>query len=389
MLKIALIEPYDHGEVLYALCELLLDQQNVALFIFSQQYIQGHAPESISGAARITWFAFKPEERVAFFQEHRSHLNDCGLILWITAAPPCGWMLELNLRPPLALILHNLNNWFAVLENLRIATDTPVAFLKDIARLFRWRLFHRHQQRLLLQQVAAVGFGGRRILAEAKAKGHLPASGNALWIPFAYQKHRPATEPPVSGAVKIVIPGAVTDNGRDYHAVARALALALPRFRQPVHLVLLGKAGAAKGLPELRQLESERFGLTTFPEWVAQKTYAAHLLDADFLILPFKVWHKVGFVREYWGKSGFSGAVSDMVYYGLPALCSPFHPLDAELETWVERYSGHEELAALLVEWVNEQRFLEVKRTIRGYEGELRRERASGLLMGQLMSLLK
>ncbi|MCB9352633.1 MAG: hypothetical protein H6573_34885 [Lewinellaceae bacterium] len=389
MPKIALVEPYDHSEVLYVLCELLLGQQAVKLCVFSQHYIKAHAPSSLSLSPEIDWFTFKPEGRIAFFQQHQTHLNNCHLILWITAVVPYGWMLELGLAPPVVLILHNRNNWFAQIKNLAIATNTSVAFFKDITRLLRWLLFQRRQQHLLLQKVAAVGYGSRGILEEANREMHLPASGKAFWIPFTYLKHRPAGEPSASETIKIVIPGTVTGNGRDYYSVARAFALALPHFHQPVNLVLLGKGAMAKGLPELQQLESERFRLTAFPHWVAQEEYAAQMRDADFLILPFRAWHKVGFVKEYWGRSGFSGAVSDMVYYGLPAISSTFHPLEPELEQWVERYAGYEELAALLVEWVNERKFLEAKKNIEAYVGDLQMKRASGLLIAQLMDLLK
>jgi len=388
MPKIALVEPCGHSEVLYVLCELLLGRQDMELCVFTQQYIQDHAPDTVR-EADIYWHTFEAEERAAFFRQQKGSLNGCDLIIWITAVPPYGWILELGLEPPLVLIIHNRNNWFASFKNLALGTDTPAAFFKDIARLLRWLLFHRIQQRRLLRKVAAVGYGSRSILAEAEREGCLPASGKAFWIPFAYMKHFSVREPLATEAIKIIIPGTVTDNGRDYHAVAKAVALALPHFHQPVNLVLLGKAGMAKGLPELQQMESEQFQLTTFSHWVAQEEYAARMLDADFLILPFQPWHKVGFVKEYWGISGSSGAVSDMVYYGLPAISSSFHPLEPELERWVERYSGHENLAALLASWVNDRQFLEVKNVIGRYGEEFQREKTGGFLARQLLGIAR
>lgn len=389
MRRIALIEPYDHSEVLYSLCELLLIQPEAKLYIFTQQYIRDHAPEPISNAVAATWFTFKPEERTAFFQGQKSKLNDCDLILWITAVAPCRWILELDLQSPFVLILHNRNNWFAPLNNWCFATDSPAAFIKDKARLFRWLLFQQLQQQRLLQKVTAVGYGSRLILEEALMKGHLPPSGKAFWTPFSYLKHRPSIEAPDTKTVKIAIPGVVTNNGRDYDIVAQAFDLAMPHLHRPVQLLLLGKMKAIKGLRKLQQLENERFQLITFPHWIAQEEYAAFLRGADFLILPFFSWHKVGFVKEYWGRSGISGAVSDMVYYGLSALCSVFHPLDAELENWVERYTDRQELATLLLAWVNERKYLEVKKNIKAYEGNLQKERASARLMEELTKLMK
>ena len=389
MPKIALVEPYDHSEVLYTLCELLLGHQAIKLCIFSQQYILDHAPTSISISPDTSWFTFEAKKRATFFKQNLSRLNDCDLIIWITAVAPYEWIFDVKLKPPLLLIVHNRNNWFAPLRHLSVDTDSSAGFFKDIVRLLRWLLVQRRRQQLLLQKVAAVGYGDRTILADALINGHCPTSGKAIWIPFTYLKHRPDRERPASEVIKIIIPGVVTDNGRDYYSVAMAMAMALPQIQRPVHLVLLGKAKSAKGLIELRQLENERFRLTIFSHWISQKDYGAYLRDADFLILPFRTWHKVGFVKEYWGRSGISGAVSDMVYYGLPALCSIFHSLNAELENWVKRYAGYEELAALLVEWVNERRFLEVKRTIQSYEGALQCDKAGSLLVEQLMNLVE
>lgn len=387
--KIALVEPHDHSEVLYVLCELLLGRQDIELCVFTQQYIHHHAPPLIREAVGIHWFTFAEVNRVAFFQQQEVNLNDCDLIIWITVAPPYNWILKLDLVSPVILIIHNRNNWFGILENLSISTHISIAFFKDIARLSCWLLYRRQQQRMLLKKVAAVGYGSINMVREAVKKGHLPASGRALWIPFAYLKHRPSIGDSPPDAIKIVIPGTVTDNGRDYYSVATALALSLPRMRRPVNLILLGKVSPVKGLRELQQLESDRFQLTTFSKWVEQEEYAAYMRKADFLILPFLSWHKVGFVKEEWGLTGVSGAVSDMIYYGLPALCSTFHQLEPELEYWMERYSSLKEFSDLLVSWVNNQQFQKLKMAIENYSGKFQLEKAGSLLTEQLKDLVK
>lgn len=389
MPRIALVEPYDHGEVLYVLCELLLEQQDMDLWVFTQRYIYDHAPNSIKNAVEINWRDFEPGKRLDFFQQQQKSLNDCDLVIWITAFAPYNWLLKLGLKSPLILIIHNRNNWFPSLVNFGIHIAKPSILLKDIACFFRWCLSYRRQQRRLLQKVTALGYGSQFILAEAHRKNHLPDSRNALWVPFTYLKHRPSVGNKATEAVKIVIPGSVTDNGRDYYAVARAFTLALPQINRPVHLILLGKAGPAGGLRQLQQLGNERFQMETYSHWVGQKAYAECLKAADFLILPLRPWHKVSFLKEYWGISGQSGSVSDMVYYGLPALCSSSHPLDAELERWVDKYSDSQSLAALLITWINELKFQKVKMVIKDYDGIYKKERASSLLMDQLIDFIK
>ena len=64
--QITLIEPFDHSEVLYVLCELLLEQE-VELRVFCQEYIFEDCPETLRANRQIQWHTFAADHRKKFF----------------------------------------------------------------------------------------------------------------------------------------------------------------------------------------------------------------------------------------------------------------------------------------------------------------------------------
>lgn len=391
MRRIALIEPYDHSEVLYSLCELLLIQPEVKLYIFTQQYIRDHAPEPISNAVAVTWFTFKPEKRTAFFQGYKSKLNDCDLILWITAVAPLRWINNLGLEPPLVLIIHNRYTWFDPIRHLYPAWCTPYQFLVSLIRVVRLLVVQRAEQKKMLGWVAAVAFPSRNVFSLALQSGHLPASGKAFYLPFGCFMERPArTSDNDTDIVRIVVPGTVTNNGRDYNTLARAFKEVVPQLGKTVELTLLGQVKMGKiTLRKLQKIQGKRFRLQTFDSWIPQKDYDIHLRNADFLILPFEPFRRFGIIKESLGISAVSGGVSDMVRFGIPAICSIYYHLDDELEQLVERYNSPRQLAELLHSWIVEEKYLLARRRMDKALEPFRCENAGPALWHQLESLQK
>jgi hypothetical protein len=191
----------------------------------------------------------------------------------------------------------------------------------------------------------------------------------AFFVPFAYHTdHVRSVEN--EGRAEIIIPGVVSQNGRDYRLVAEALAEALPHFKRPVRLVLLGKAIEMPVIHSLKELESKYkgFRLTYFTERLPQKAYDDYLKKAQFMILPFRSYQSFGIVREKWGVSKISGSISDMIRFEMPALCSAHYQLDPEIRPLTVSFSTRNELAKLLIDWVNQQSQGDQRLSIQGMD---------------------
>lgn len=389
MPRIALVEPYDHGEVLYSLAALLLGQPEVELLVFAQHYIQRNAPALAGGEGRIRWFPFDWKERAAFFQQQKNQLNACRLIIWITAVPPVAWINRLGLKPPLVLVVHNRYSWFEPYRRLYLPWDAPLQFIASLARLFQLALFHRPAQQKMLRQVSAVAFPSRNILKSAIKAGHLPASGKVFYLPFSCYQGVEASAPGMkSPPIRIAVPGTVTGNGRDYCLLARAFEQIIPRLSRPVELLLLGRAAPGDSMVgRLKKLQGRNFRLLAFEQWIPQQEYEEYLKKTDFLALPFRPFRRFGVVRELLGESAISGSISDMVQFGLPAICSKHYHLEEGLEQMVAQYEDLPGLARLLLEWINEEKYLAVRQRAAIVLEKFRCEQLGVELWGQLIKL--
>lgn len=358
MLKIGLVEPYHHGEVLFDFCELLLGLQDIELFIFTQQYILDHAPKSIREGKNIHIYGFQARHRKKFFKQQKCRLNCCNLIIWITARPE-GWISRLALAPPIILMVHNRYTWFEPLQHLHLSLNSPVRLLVDLAGVIRLVLFQRKEQKRILDRASAIAFTSQNILNFALDKGHLYTSGKAIFLPFSCYRGR-AAEVMIQENIPlcIVVPGTVDGRVRDYELLAEAFGQVVSGLSYPVELVLLGKLKhKLKGVEKLQKLQWANFQVTIFKQWVPQIEYEENMKRAAFLILPLRVFKQYGVVREKTGESTISGGVNDMVRFGIPAICSKHYSLDEGLEQIVAQYDDQSELVHLLHVWINNKSF--------------------------------
>lgn len=367
--QIALIEPFDHSEVLYVLCELLLEQE-VELQVFCQAYIFEDCPETLRANRQIQWHPFTAHNRKKFFLQQQERFHRCQLLIWITAPPAAyAWINRLRLQAPVVLLLHNLHTWLIPWSNLQLSKISAAELFSDLARLLRFALQQRPQQRRLLKKIKAVGVPSQnmlRLVKEFSRSGKMP---EAFFVPFTYNTER-VRSGGNEGTAEILIPGVVSRNGRDYQLVADGLADALPYCKRPVHLVLLGKATEMSTIRPLKELESKHpgFSLTYFTERLPQKTYDEYLKKAHFMILPFEPYQRFGIIRERWGVSKISGGISDMIRFGIPAICSAHYQLDPEVRSLTSPFSTGKELAALLIDWVNQQVYLNHRLAAKGID---------------------
>jgi len=50
-----------------------------------------------------------------------------------------------------------------------------------------------------------------------------------------------------------------------------------------------------------------------------------------------------------------SGNINDILYFGKPAITPKFYPVDNEVEQIIERYTDEDNLADILLRWINKK----------------------------------
>lgn len=124
--------------------------------------------------------------------------------------------------------------------------------------------------------------------------------------------------------IKVVIPGAVSQNRRNYEHVFSKIA----NFQHPMEIVFLGKA-QGKELKQIEQLEKvipKNIQLRYFDHKVAQELFDSEINSATLLWCPLQEKNNFFSQEEIYGKTKMSGNLGDAIKYGKPAIFPSSYP---------------------------------------------------------------
>ncbi len=160
---------------------------------------------------------------------------------------------------------------------------------------------------------------------------------------------------PENDCINIVIPGTITENGKDYRMVYNAFEKCIEKFNKQVKLTLLGKPRKQIGsqiVVDFKKLQNDIFTIESFNESISRIQFEEKLLKADFLILPININHNFGIYQEQFGFTNFSGTINDAIYGLKPTLISKLYPID-NYPNIFKTYDSSDEFETILLEWVN------------------------------------
>jgi hypothetical protein len=352
MKKIALLELQEHQEVLYGLIDLLL-LQAVEIYVFAPAYMHEQLKPEWLENERLHWTSKLPQESIPqFIQRVKPKLETVDLIVFTTLVNHFAFFARQTFTPPTVLLIHKGNAFFASPSNLSIRN------FKDVLRFLRslWRRDDFFRKKLL-KKTTYLSFTDP--LIEAHLRPLVPPSSQLLpALPFTYFTQ---TLPQSNTPIQIVVPGTVSALTRDFDLLFSALQKADTRLATTVELIFLGKAIAPRAKPLFDLVQNNRFqniNIQTFNSALPEQEYQKQLQLADFLLLPLKEQIQFGTTREFYGTTSISGGVNDMLRFGKPTLLPDFYPLDPSLLNLSGRFHNAEDLADLLLKWVNERYYL-------------------------------
>lgn len=153
-------------------------------------------------------------------------------------------------------------------------------------------------------------------------------------------------------AIKIVVPGIVSQTRRDYFSFFEKLRK-FKNIGKDYEIVFLGKAGK-KELSELKKLGKEIpdfIKIKYFEEKIPQKKFDEIMKNADVLYCPIQPETEFFSVKEIYGETKISGNIGDAIKYGKPAIFPEMY--DSDLEFIVKE---NQDLQGLFSE-IGNQRF--------------------------------
>lgn len=341
--KIVLYETTHHENLpaLLDLCEAQFNQVAVFLKALSWQNLTGEgSPEQ--RWPRTDFFIQTtdcPNRRFIgqlfrFIRRHGfTHLHLCTLdnnLLFFT--------VRLTLIGPvhLSLTVHEINEYFSrSYTNIRACTES-------IARPILHRLI-RHYHVFL----PAMADQLRQRLPGSTG----PAPPTVVFIPSRFYSGRHPL--PAASPFKVVIPGSLDSNRRNYEEVIQTLALWQPiPGTAPIELVLLGDSTAESSdaiLAGFRSIDPGRFTLRHFKGYIPQTTYEAEITTAHLIWSPLNI-HKRSSrnTPETYGLSTASGLTADLLLGNAPALVPAGFIIPEPFRAAIYPYRSPEEAQELI-----------------------------------------
>jgi hypothetical protein len=208
-----------------------------------------------------------------------------------------------------SLTVHEINEYF--LRSYRSFRDVTETLAKQ---LLRHEISHYH---FFLPAMAS------------EFHSRMPAA-TAVFIPSRfYSGHRVA--PPASPAwppespFRIVVPGSVDPNRRNYADVWQTLALFQSGpSHPPIELILLGDSGteaATQITGEFQSITTARIAIRTYKGYIPETTYEQVLTTADLVWSPLNIHKKSSRNSpETYGRTTASGLTADLLLNNIPAL---------------------------------------------------------------------
>ncbi|WP_353484973.1 hypothetical protein [Haliscomenobacter sp.] len=381
MRSIALVELQEHQEVLFGLIDLLR-MQSVEIKVFAPAYMLEPWPVDWMTDSKLKRYPKFPKESIpVFITRHKREVDTCEVLIFTTLVSNFAFFAQQRFLPKTILLIHKGNFFFARSKSLQIRS------FKDGLRWIRsvW-LREGYFQRKMLHNFYGCAFLDPLITEFMQP--YLPAKLSTIDLPSVYYS---SVSPPLNVTIQIVVPGTVSALTRDFNMLFAALKLVDGKLKQPIELIFLGNAGTsrARGLFQLMgQRTFKQVHIQTFENSIDEATYTAQLQLADFLILPLKASIQFGIYQEWYGKTTISGGINDLLRFGKPTLLPNFYPLHPALNQLTQRYQNADELAQLLLEWVNEQAYLPIAERASTELEPFSKENTSKRLMEILKRLL-
>ena len=310
MKKIAYIELDTHAEIAQNVMELMKDSNVFKVdYYFSEKIIK----------------QIKNNESTIFFSENTELLNQLSqhkydLVIIGTVHRYFNLFKEITEKYNTSIIVHNLN--FTRISKVQLFKSI---FLKDFA--YRVKLLFK--ENLLSAPKVFKNAKNLLVLDESIVDFDFsPTHSNTTFLKYFPLFFNQFNVKNNSKIFAIVIPGAVSQQRRDYNKVIsiisdleKSIKSGFNFNEKIIEFVFLGKAKGNE-LKKIIDLERslEIINIKYFTEKVPQKLFDEWMNKADFLWCPIQ--EKTAFFsnQEFYGKTKMSGNIGDAIKYGKLAL---------------------------------------------------------------------
>jgi glycosyltransferase involved in cell wall biosynthesis len=350
-LKITLIEPHGHAEVLYSLISLF---REFDLFVITTEncFNELLLLEVVEGLDIVIDDENCTVKDVVIRQFDKIGVSDW--IVFVTIENNFDFYSNLKWNSKTVLVVHSGNFWFNFNNSIRIRSI--VDFFRLLRAIVRRDDFYK---RKLLDCVDFISFYSN--LNNSNPKNyffgiyHL-SQKKKICPNFIYSYPNVIRIVDSKSKMKIVIPGSIRDNTREYEPVFLAFKAILKFIKVPVELFLLGNPVGRHGKriqQKFLNLKTELFDVIVFPVALPKAKYDYWLSNADFLILPLRFDMYFGISKEIGGVTKIAGVINDMERFRIPSVISCEYNYTGIMSKYICCYENKSQLSKILLQWIN------------------------------------
>lgn len=347
---IGIVELYQHNEVLAHYCQLLL-HSDYQIYVFCNEKLFHQLPKEIQNS-RIIWH-LNPDEikRSDFIFAHEQDIKQCTCTIVSTVFSDFKAYKSINLWSKSIYVLHSAYTWMEPLKHIHLRSGHLIT---DFLRLVKFILGgHGSARQSLIEGAYKIALPNDMILNHVKVNCDPKHQNKLISLPFgAYyniENHLKKTD--TEDSFKLVIPGTVSREVRDYEMVVQALNKLKSLDHPRIKIVLLGNSEnryAQSIINQLRAIENEHLSFEYFQGFIEQELYDNTLEQADYLLLPLKKYTQFYVFRERTCLSKLSGSINDMIRFGKHTIASNYVRIDEQIDATFLSFTNASELAEIL-----------------------------------------
>jgi len=308
-------------------------QDGFTVTVFCSDAVHERMPESLLGRTAVTWVKKGVDESVGQFLDRLSeHTRELDLLYLLPlSGTVVDFMHYVRFQPscPVALSVFNANAWVA--PNLR--------FTPKVYNYLRLAL-----RRRIVRQVDALVLEYDTIREYAQEQTTTPTY---TLTPAMFDA---PPERPNDDRVQWTIPGMIDGQRRDYSVVLDALKGLDQRHKDRLELRLLGRpvGNGSEIIEQFQTLIERGWDISYDDEWIPVERFRRTLRETDILLAPLHERKRHGASLESYGKTKTTGALCDMIRYGLPLVLPSNYRPPSGLAAGIQQYGDSQDLATLL-----------------------------------------
>ena len=259
-----------------------------------------------------------------------AEINDSRAIIFNTVSSHYKFFSKQQFLPAVLVRIHNVNTSFlSPWKNYKLKLSLYFIW-KDFSHFVRRELVSRDfkWRKIFYSKIDGFSFFGKQMEEHAKSSGGVDVSKIVTpALPNTFYESKQRNNSDKNGLVFTVI-GGIDRRRRDYELLIKALKIVQGKSKRNITIILLGRPISSYGTQiqrELKALHSEKLSVELFNEFVEQEVFDETLSRTNYLVNPLKEVTRHTVYTEYYGNTKISGAVNEMIQYGLPAVFPDFY----------------------------------------------------------------